>query len=97
MAGFFDLGDPENATLLGIASRLFQAGAPSRLPVPIGLALAHALQSGREASWSRRSRLAAAARHAAFAAGAPFGGPPAVLGAPAPRGLGPLAGAPADL
>lgn len=95
MAGFFDLGDPQNAALLAIASRLFQAGAPARLPMPFGLALARALQTGREAPWTRPSRLAAAARRPATAAGAPFGGPPAALGAPEPHGLEPLAGAPA--
>ena len=54
MAGFFDLTDPENAALLGIASGLLQAGAPSRLPVPFGLALARGVEGGLNAGLGRR-------------------------------------------
>lgn len=50
MAGFFDLSDPDNAAMLGLASGLLQAGMPQRLPVPTGAAfgsgLAAALNAG---------------------------------------------------
>ena len=44
MPGFFDLSDPNNRALLGLASGLLQAGAPSRLLVPFGVALGNGLQ-----------------------------------------------------
>lgn len=54
MAGFFDLTDPENAALLGLASGFLQAGAPSRLPVPLGVAFARGLQDAVNAQLGRR-------------------------------------------
>jgi len=49
MAGFFDLSDPDNAAMLGLAAGLLQAGAPSRLPVPLGAALGSGIASGLKA------------------------------------------------
>lgn len=49
MAGFFDLSDPDNAAMLGLASGLLQAGMPSRLPVPMGAALGSGLAAGLNA------------------------------------------------
>jgi hypothetical protein len=54
MAGFFDLTDPDNAALLGLASGLLQAGAPSRLPVPLGAALGRGLQDAINVELGRR-------------------------------------------
>lgn len=70
MAGFFDLTDPDNAALLGIASGLLQAGAPSRLPMPLGVALGRSLQEGLNAEFGRRVAQAAALRRLGLA-GAP--------------------------
>lgn len=61
MPGFFDLTDPDHLTLLGLASGLMQAGAPSRLPVPFGLALGRGLDIGLAAA-DPRLRGAAALR-----------------------------------
>jgi hypothetical protein len=44
MAGFFDITDPNNRALLGLISGFLRAGAPSRLPVPFGLALGEGAQ-----------------------------------------------------
>lgn len=77
MAGFFDLSDPENAALLGLASGLFQAGMPSRLPVPLGAALGHGLAAGLNAGLAaQRSRQSAALRQIAAAAAPPGDGNP---------------------
>ncbi len=43
MPGFFDLSDPDNAAMLGLAAGLLQAGAPQRLPMPTGAALGSGL------------------------------------------------------
>jgi len=49
MAGFFDLSDPDNAAMLGLAAGLLQAGAPQRLPMPTGVALGSGLASALNA------------------------------------------------
>lgn len=93
MAGFFDLSDPDNAALLGMASGLLQAGAPSRLPVPLGVALGLSLQAGvqagqrAEAGNRLRDPLAALRRRLAAAGPAPLsmaplGAWPGVWGGP---------------
>ncbi len=94
MAGFFDLSDPDNAALLGMASGLLQAGAPSRLPMPLGVALGRSLQAGIQAGQRaeagnrlRADPLAVLRRRLAAAGPAPYGmGPigawPGVWGAP---------------
>lgn len=91
MAGFFDLTDPDNAALLGMASGLLQAGAPSRLPMPLGAALGRGLQAGLAAEAGRRLRdpatIAAIRRRLALAGALPFGAartPPAgpMMGSP---------------
>ena len=93
MAGFFDLSDPDNAALLGMASGLLQAGAPSRLPVPLGVALGRSLQAGVQAgqraeAGSRLRDPLAALRRRLAAAGpvplgvAPLGAWPGVWGGP---------------
>ncbi len=63
MAGFFDLSDPENAALLRMASGLLQAGAPSPVPIPFGVALGRGLQAAMAAERIRRLRPAATAMH----------------------------------
>jgi hypothetical protein len=60
MAGFFDLSDPDNAAMLGMAAGLLQAGMPSRLPVSMGAALGQGLAAGLNAG------LAAQRLHAAY-------------------------------
>jgi hypothetical protein len=70
MAGFFDLTDPDNAALLGLASGLLQAGAPSRLPVPLGAALGRGLATGLDAGMAAQHlRQSAALRQRLAAAG----------------------------
>jgi len=49
MPGFFDLSDPDNAAMLGLAAGLLQAGAPQRLPVPTGAALGSGLAAALNA------------------------------------------------
>lgn len=81
MAGFFDLSDPQNAALLGLASGLLQAGMPSRLPMPLGAVLGHGLAAGLNAGLAaQRSRQSAALRQIAAAAAPSAGGNP-ILGA----------------
>lgn len=93
MPGFFDLSDPDNAALLGMASGLLQAGAPSRLPVPPGVALGRGLQAGIQAGLTasansrRTDSLAALRRRLAAAGSTPLGLAP--LGT-SPLGIGPL-------
>lgn len=70
MAGFFDLSDPDNAALLGLASGLLQAGAPSRLPVPLGAALGSGLASGLKAGLAAQ-RAQSGRLLQQYAAGAP--------------------------
>jgi hypothetical protein len=72
MAGFFDLSDPDNAALIGLASGLLQAGMPSRLPVPLGAALGQGLATGLDAGLAaQRQRQAALRRQIAAAASPP--------------------------
>ncbi len=59
MAGFFDLSDPDNAAMLGMAVALLQAGAPSRLPVPLGAALGSGLAGGLNAGLAAQRAQAA--------------------------------------
>ena len=59
MAGFFDLSDPDNAAMLGLASGLLQAGMPQRLPVPMGAALGQGLTGGLSAGLAAQRLLAA--------------------------------------
>ena len=98
MAGFFDLSDPDNAALLGMASGLLQAGAPSRLPVPPGAALGRGLQAGiqaglrAQAASRRDDPLAALRRHLAAASLARLGTTPPTM---APFGAPPLGPGPA--
>lgn len=75
MAGFFDLSDPENAALLGLASGLLQAGMPSRLPVPLGAVLGRSLATGLDAGLAaQRARQSAALHQLAAAATPPVSG-----------------------
>lgn len=72
MAGFFDLSDPQNAALLGLASGLLQAGMPSRLPMPLGAALGRGLAAGLDAGLTaQRLRQSAALRQQITAAARP--------------------------
>jgi len=61
MAGFFDLSDPDNAAMLGMAAGLLQAGMPSRLPVPMGAALGQGLAGGLNAGLAAQRLQAARA------------------------------------
>ncbi len=57
MPGYFDFTDPNNAALWGAVSGLLRAGAPSRVPVPLGAALGNAglaaLRAARQAAQDR--------------------------------------------
>jgi hypothetical protein len=85
MPGFFDLTDPDNAAMLGLAAGLLQAGAPQRLPMPTGAAfgngLAAALNAGLAAQRLQpRPREAPAVQQAAALQQLGGGAPPVSYG-----------------